>query len=157
MFLRAGAFMLFLCLAKNNVIGQCANLTPYQPAGWDNKIVLSTVTGTNTSASTFSDNQTIYLDWAVLNNGTCNVSLAFYTKIYLDGVLKATYNTLSLAANTGYTVYDLSFAPMAAASHTFQVVVDAFKKFRIENGNLVWGKDWDMIFPLYDLYPGRVK
>ena len=32
-----------------------------------------------------------------------------------------------------------------------------FKKFRIENGNLVWGKDWDMIFPVYDLYQGKVK
>ena len=32
-----------------------------------------------------------------------------------------------------------------------------FKKFKIENGNLVWGKDWDMIFPVYDLYLGRVK
>lgn len=32
-----------------------------------------------------------------------------------------------------------------------------FKKFRIENGNLVWGKDWDMIFPVYDLYLGKVK
>lgn len=31
-----------------------------------------------------------------------------------------------------------------------------FKKFKIENGNLVWGKDWDMIFPVYDLYTGKV-
>ena len=32
-----------------------------------------------------------------------------------------------------------------------------FKKFKIENGNVVWGKDWDMIFPLYDLYEGKIK
>ncbi len=25
-----------------------------------------------------------------------------------------------------------------------------FKKFQIENGNVVWGRDWDMIFPVYD-------
>ncbi|MEO6404300.1 MAG: DUF2442 domain-containing protein [Ferruginibacter sp.] len=31
-----------------------------------------------------------------------------------------------------------------------------FKKFKIENGNVVWGKDWDMIFPVYDLYKGKV-
>ncbi|MBO9571381.1 MAG: DUF2442 domain-containing protein, partial [Chitinophagaceae bacterium] len=23
-----------------------------------------------------------------------------------------------------------------------------FKKFKIENGNIVWGKDWDMVFPV---------
>lgn len=32
-----------------------------------------------------------------------------------------------------------------------------FKKFEIENGNLVWGKNWDMIFPVYDLYLGEIK
>lgn len=32
-----------------------------------------------------------------------------------------------------------------------------FKKFKIENGNIVWGKDWDMIFPVYDLYQGKIE
>jgi len=32
-----------------------------------------------------------------------------------------------------------------------------FKKFKIENGNIVWGKDWDMIFPVYQLYEGRLQ
>lgn len=32
-----------------------------------------------------------------------------------------------------------------------------FKKFKIENGDIVWGKDWDMIFPIYDLYKGRIE
>ena len=27
-----------------------------------------------------------------------------------------------------------------------------FKKFTIEQGNVVWGKNWDMIFPIEDLY-----
>ena len=31
-----------------------------------------------------------------------------------------------------------------------------FKKFRIQNGNVVWGKDWDLIFPVYNLYQGKV-
>ena len=35
--------------------------------------------------------------------------------------------------------------------------VENFKKFKIENGNLVWGKDWDMIFPVYDLYEWKIK
>jgi hypothetical protein len=32
-----------------------------------------------------------------------------------------------------------------------------FKRFKIENGNIVWGKDWDMIFPVYDLYTGKIN
>ena len=29
-----------------------------------------------------------------------------------------------------------------------------FKRFRVDNGNLVWGKDWDMIFPTWKLHRG---
>lgn len=32
-----------------------------------------------------------------------------------------------------------------------------FKKFTIENGNVVWGKNWDMIFPIEQLYVGELK
>ncbi len=32
-----------------------------------------------------------------------------------------------------------------------------FKKFTIENGNVVWGKNWDLIFPIEDLYSGVLK
>ena len=31
-----------------------------------------------------------------------------------------------------------------------------FKKFSIENGNVVWGKDWDLIFSVEDLYKGDI-
>ncbi len=29
-----------------------------------------------------------------------------------------------------------------------------FKKFHIENGNIVWGKNWDLMFPIENLYSG---
>ncbi|MBO4339940.1 MAG: DUF2442 domain-containing protein [Bacteroidales bacterium] len=31
-----------------------------------------------------------------------------------------------------------------------------FKKYSIEYGNVVWGKNWDMVFPVEQLYSGRV-
>ena len=31
-----------------------------------------------------------------------------------------------------------------------------FRKFSIENGNIVWGKNWDLIFPLEQLYVGNI-
>jgi hypothetical protein len=30
-----------------------------------------------------------------------------------------------------------------------------FKKFRIVGGNVVWGRNWDLIFPVDQLYKGR--
>lgn len=35
--------------------------------------------------------------------------------------------------------------------------VNNFKKFKIEEGNVVWGKDWDLIFPVKQLYTGKIK
>ena len=31
-----------------------------------------------------------------------------------------------------------------------------FKKYSIEYGNVVWGKNWDMVFPVEQLYSGMV-
>lgn len=32
-----------------------------------------------------------------------------------------------------------------------------FKKFKIDNGNIVWGNNWDLIFPLEQLYTGKIN
>ena len=34
---------------------------------------------------------------------------------------------------------------------------DNFKKFRVENGQLVWGKNWDLIFPVSQLHKGAIE
>jgi hypothetical protein len=31
-----------------------------------------------------------------------------------------------------------------------------FKRFRIERGNVVWGREWDLIFPITQLHQGYV-
>lgn len=100
------------------------NLLPYQPAGWDNIIILSTETGTNTSASSICEGQNIYLDYAILNNGTAAISETFYVRLYIDGVAKATWTHSGLGANTYYTLKDYSVGTLAAGSHTFKITAD---------------------------------
>jgi hypothetical protein len=34
--------------------------------------------------------------------------------------------------------------------------ISNFKKFKIDQGNIVWGENWDLIFPIYDLYKGKI-
>jgi hypothetical protein len=34
--------------------------------------------------------------------------------------------------------------------------IQNFKKFKIENGNIVWGRDWDLIFPVTQLYKNKI-
>lgn len=35
-------------------------------------------------------------------------------------------------------------------------IVSNFKRFKIERGNLVWGRDWDLIFSIEQLHEGYV-
>ena len=35
--------------------------------------------------------------------------------------------------------------------------VSNFKKFKIEHGNVVWGRNWDLIFPIHQLYQGKLQ
>ena len=31
-----------------------------------------------------------------------------------------------------------------------------FKRFYLENGNIVWGKNWDLVFPIEQLHEGNI-
>ena len=31
-----------------------------------------------------------------------------------------------------------------------------FNRFNIENGNIVWGKNWDLMFPIEELHAGFI-
>lgn len=31
-----------------------------------------------------------------------------------------------------------------------------FKRFTIDNGNIVWGKNWDLMFPIEQLHAGNI-
>ena len=31
-----------------------------------------------------------------------------------------------------------------------------FEKFTLDDGNIVWGEDWDLIFPIEQLYAGAI-
>ena len=33
---------------------------------------------------------------------------------------------------------------------------EKFKKFYIDSGNIVWGKNWDLVFPIEQLYKGKI-
>jgi M6 family metalloprotease-like protein len=102
------------------------NLTPYQPSGWSDKIVVSKTTGTNTDSSPLYTTDTLYVDWAVLNNGTAATTSTFYTKLYVDGVEKQSwYYNPPLNVNYYTYVTDYSIGTLSAGTHTIKIVADA--------------------------------
>ena len=102
---------------------QLPDLEPYQRSGWDDKIVLSTVTGTTTTASTIYDDETIYVDFACINNGGGNAG-HFRVGLYIDGTRVAYTDVSSLLPGYYSYVLDAPMGPLAAGSHTFKVVCD---------------------------------
>jgi len=102
------------------------NLTPYRPATWSDKIVVSTTTGTNTDSSALKDTDTLYVDWAVANDGDASTTTTFNSYLYIDGVLKQIGSTPSPLNPTGYAyIQDYSPGSLSAGSHTLEIVADA--------------------------------
>ncbi len=102
------------------------NLTPYQPAGWSDKIVVSNTSGKTTDSSPLYSTNNLYIDWAVINNGTAATNKTFYTNLYVDGVQKASWSYSSQLPPkyyiyvTGYPIGRLS-----SGTHTVKIITDA--------------------------------
>src|SRR5438105_1087563 len=78
------------------------NLTPYQPAGWSDKIVVARTTGTTTDATGLTTADSLYVSWAVANFGDASTGTGFLVYLYVDGVFKVTFNSGAIP-NSSYT------------------------------------------------------
>lgn len=115
----------FLIFAGLKSYGQCVNFTKYQPAGWDGPIVISAITGTSTTEPLFYYNQTLYLDIAVQNNGSCNASQAVTAYVFLDGVYKTTLTFPVLSSGYYSAVQDFTISgSLGVGNHYIQVDID---------------------------------
>src|SRR5216684_3284397 len=67
------------------------NLTPYQPSGWSDKIIVSRTTGTTIDSTSLTTADTLYIDGAVINSGSAATASGFYTSLYVDGSFKNSF------------------------------------------------------------------
>ena len=69
-------------------------------------------------------------------------------------------NVLAIKFKDG-TQREVDFSPFFTASTPRYLLKykspQFFRGFKIEEGNVVWGEDWDLIFPLPQLYSGNIK
>ena len=101
------------------------DLAPYTPSGWSGPLVVSTQSGNMTTASTFNTTNTIYIDWAFVNQGNAAVATTFNTELLLDGNQVKTWFTSPPLGPTIYTfVTDFRLGQLSAGSHTVTVVAD---------------------------------
>jgi uncharacterized protein YfaP (DUF2135 family) len=102
------------------------NLTPFQPSGWSDKIVVSRTIGGKTDSSSLAPTDTLYVAWAVINNGSTPTGVRFFTEMYVDGVLKDTRFT-DPPLNPGFYAYieNYSIGSLPAGTHTIRIKTDS--------------------------------
>jgi subtilase family serine protease len=102
-----------------------ANLTPFQPTGWSDKIVVSTVTGTNTDNSSLKTTDILYVDWAVINNGQGPTTVSFQTTLYVDGQQRGFWTSNPPVDPNFYQyIQDYSIGSLGAGSHSIRIMAD---------------------------------
>ncbi len=101
------------------------NLTPTELPGWSDKIVVARTANSITDSSSLTPADSLYLDWAVINNGTATATGPFYTYLYLDGVYQGGWSTASLATNSTIDVTNYALGSLAAGTHMIEITTDA--------------------------------
>lgn len=110
------------------------DLTFFKFNSWDDKIIVSNQTGTNTSSPQITTNDTIYLDWLMTNEGEAQVSIPIESRILLDGVELARISSDSpfYATQTRLTE-DYNIGSLSAGTHTITIELDYLNKIEESN------------------------
>jgi subtilase family serine protease len=100
-------------------------LLPYKPSGWDNSLVVTKTKGSTTTSSTIYSSNTIYLNYAVANKGTENISQTFSIQLLVDGVVISTGTSAGLATNYYTYQKDINIGTLSGGkNHTFEIRID---------------------------------
>lgn len=127
-----------LTLQSNNSTS-LPNLTPYQPAGWSDKIVVWQNGNSTVDDTTFYSDTLLNIRAAYINNGnadiasTQNYSLKFYVDdIFQNNIIECGGTTLSTNA---YRDYFLGFGKLPVGTHKIKIVLDADNQITESNEN----------------------
>jgi hypothetical protein len=100
------------------------NLTYGTPSGWSGPIVPSSVQGTHT-VNTLYTNQPTYIDFAVRNTQS-GTTATFFTDLYVDAAWIGWYYTNGLDSNEWSLEQDVSYTVSTPGQHTLRIEIDPF-------------------------------
>jgi uncharacterized delta-60 repeat protein len=102
------------------------NIVSYQPPGWSDRIVVSNMTGTNTDTPVLTSTDTLYVDWAVINNGQAATNTDFIVTLYVDGVARQNFLVPHpLDVNSYAFSEDYRIGTLSAGGHAIKIVADS--------------------------------
>jgi RHS repeat-associated protein/uncharacterized repeat protein (TIGR01451 family) len=101
------------------------NLTAYQPPGWSDEIVLSTVTNATTDTSPLYSTNDVFLNWAAGNNGSVAAGLPFYFSLYVNDVFVQKWYQVAGVEAGGYTwVKDYKLGTLVSGTNKLRLEMD---------------------------------
>ncbi|MDM8523924.1 CARDB domain-containing protein [Desulfococcaceae bacterium HSG8] len=100
------------------------NLTPHKPYEWDNTIVVSDKTGTDTDDAVYAG-ETVYIDIACGNDSTTDISEGFYVELYADETLVTRLYDGGLSQGYYGSSKDIEHTFPESGTYTLKLVCDA--------------------------------
>jgi len=101
------------------------NLAPYRPTDWTDKIVVARTSGTNSDDASFSTADTVYVDWAALNDSAEDINTRFYCSLQVDNAEVANWFADSLQSQQYSFIEDYALGKLSAGTHTISLIVDS--------------------------------
>ena len=104
---------------------QKPNLTPFQPQGWSDKVVVSGTRRTKTDTSPLSPTGTLYVDFGVINESDGSIPSAFSISLYVDDAPEGTWTVNGLDPHSYAFVTDYPVGALSPGTHTLRIVADS--------------------------------
>jgi hypothetical protein len=102
------------------------NLTPYQPNGWSDKVVVSTSPDTHMDSSLVEPTDTLFIDWAVINDGLDSVPAGVRFELYLQGDLIGAWKSDSEIEPSHWVyVSDYEAGPLDPGTYELRIEADS--------------------------------
>ncbi len=114
--------------------GGLPNLAPFAPPAipdlfendWPSPLVISDQPGTNTDAAGYMAGETLFLDWAVINNGGGSANQRFFVDIVINGESAAQFfSDPPLDPDFFVFVEDVEIGPFAPGEYLITLVADS--------------------------------
>ena len=122
-----------------NVRSPAPDLTPYQPAGWSDKIIVSNEFGTSTDSASLSFEDSLYIDWSIANIGDLDSpAVSTIYALYLDNALVAQWSyaaSISSMPGSFIAVTDYELGPLAEGNYSLRLEVDTGNTVTESNEN----------------------
>ena len=110
------------------------NLTPFQPLGWSDRIVVSNTRGTHTDSGSLFSTDKLFVDWAVWNNGTGPTDKRFVTTLSVDGQeVQSWFTDPPHRSNYFVFIEDFELGPLSPGTHTLKLVADSTSQIKESN------------------------